>query len=114
MADRLVGWIAADEPGGKVAGLLELGQVCTASGHAQPPVQVQLVLYLAGRGIGPLAAARHHEGCGAEYLVQLGLGLLRLLIAFDRKGEPLRKIAFRACSLFVNTAIGGQKTIGLG
>jgi hypothetical protein len=66
VTDRLVSRITADETGGKIACLLQLGQIAVARRPGEPPVQVQFVVRLAA-AIGPATAALHHDRGEAEY-----------------------------------------------
>src|SRR5713226_5735658 len=59
---------------------------------AQPPMQMQLVGYLAGIGIGPPAAARHDNGRRAKNAFQSLAGRLRGFVAFDGQHEPTGEV----------------------
>src|SRR5262249_40619380 len=92
MSDTFPAGIAADQPGGDVARLLELAQRLVVGGrNGQPPVRMQLVFDLAV-AVGPFSAAANNNGRCSEQLFELGECLPRVLVAVDRQDHPLREV----------------------
>src|SRR5262249_52762333 len=114
MSDTFPGGIAADQPGGDVARLLELAQRLVVGGrNGQPPVRMHLVLDLAV-AVGPFPAAANNNGRCPHQLVELGECLPGVLVAVDCQDHALREVGLFGAVAVPEAAMGGQKTTGRG
>ena len=87
--------VAADERRGEAPGALQPGVLLGGAGRLrQPPVPVQLGLHLAGRRVGPLAAAGDDHGRRADQPSQKRQPGLGVGVDLDGQGEPVGEVLF--------------------
>ena len=85
--------IAADEQRGQSPGLLQPGVLAVLPRRlAQPPVEVHLLLHLAGLGVGPGSAAGDGDRGGTEEALEHGAGLCRPDVALDAQRQPVGEV----------------------
>ena len=93
MDRRGVATIAADQGCRQGPGLL---QRCMRGGipcrFGKAPMQVQLVLHLAGLLIGPAPAAAHHQRCRPQQALQPCAGIVWRHVTFDRQCQAVDKV----------------------
>ena len=102
--------VTAREKGDDPSGALQLGVLLGLGRRLlQPPVQVQLLVNLAGDGIGPRAAGSDHNGRGAEEPLQELSCCLGLGVTLGRDAQPLCQGRFGRLSGVVESRNGRRE-----